>query len=93
VAYYKGAASHAQCGPSAAEVAFRLGCTSRPDASGNYACRCPCDLHKHGDRSPSLSVKDGRDGRVLLFCHAGGNYRDVRAALVRLGVLPARARP
>jgi hypothetical protein len=39
-----------------------------------------------------LSVKDGRDGRVLLFCHAGGDYRDVRAALVRLGVLPARAR-
>jgi hypothetical protein len=39
-----------------------------------------------------LSVKDGRDGRVLLFCHAGGNYHDVRAALVRLGVLPARER-
>jgi hypothetical protein len=92
VAYYKSTASQAQCGPSAAEVAFKLGCTARPDASGNYACRCPCDLHKHGDRSPSLSVKDGRHGRVLLFCHAGGDYRDVRAALVRLGVLPVRSR-
>ena len=93
MAYYKSAASRAQCGPSAAEVAFKLGCTSPPDASGNYACRCPCSLHKHGDRSPSLSVKDGRDGRVLLFCHAGGSYRDIRAALERHGVLPTWARP
>jgi hypothetical protein len=40
-----------------------------------------------------LSVKDGRDGRILLFCHAGGAYRDVRAALERLGILPAQAWP
>jgi hypothetical protein len=59
VAYYKSAASRAQCGPSAAEVAFKLGCTSPPDASGDYACRCSCGLHKPGGRSPSLSVKAG----------------------------------
>jgi hypothetical protein len=92
VAHYKNLTPHTQYRPNAAEVAFKLGCTSSPDASGNYACRCPCGLHKHGDRSPSLSVKDGRDGRVLLFCHAGGSYRDIRAALERLGVLPTRTR-
>lgn len=30
-------------------------------------CRCP----SHDDRNPSLSVSEGNDGRVLLYCHAG----------------------
>jgi hypothetical protein len=32
-----------------------------------YMARCPA----HEDRTPSLSVKDGADGRVVLYCHAG----------------------
>ena len=29
--------------------------------------RCPA----HDDREPSLSIRDGGDGRVLVHCHAG----------------------
>ena len=39
-----------------------------PSASGNgYSCRCPA----HEDRSPSLTIGVGDDGRVLLHCHGG----------------------
>jgi phage/plasmid primase-like uncharacterized protein len=35
---------------------------------GTYGvCRCP----SHDDARPSLSVSEGRDGRVLVHCHAG----------------------
>jgi putative DNA primase/helicase len=49
-------------------------------------------LHRHGDANPSLSVKDGENGRPLLFCHAGGDFRDIVAALERRGILPRRER-
>lgn len=42
-----------------------------------YAARCPA----HNDRSPSLSVSEGDDGRVLLHCHAGCEAGAVVAAL------------
>ena len=41
-----------------------------PDAkrSGNgWSARCPA----HDDGSPSLSISEGDDGRILLHCHAG----------------------
>ncbi|MGF1552362.1 MAG: toprim domain-containing protein [Paracoccaceae bacterium] len=54
------------------------------------AC-CPA----HGDRRPSLSIADGRDGRLLLRCHAGCDFRDILAALAGMGLVdsaaPARA--
>ena len=39
----------------------------------NGNCRCPA----HDDRSASLSVKQGDDGRILLYCHAGCETKDV----------------
>ena len=42
-----------------------------------WKARCPA----HDDRSPSLSVSEGRDGRVLLKCFAGCSAEDVLAAL------------
>jgi hypothetical protein len=77
--------------PSAREVSLRLKGETRPDRAGNYTCHCPGPTHKNGDANPSLSVKDGASGRPLLFCHAGCDYRDIVAALERLGILP-RAR-
>jgi hypothetical protein len=35
----------------------------------------------HDDRSPSLRIARGRDGRVVLYCHAGCTTQDVRAVL------------
>ncbi len=46
---------------------------------------CPA----HHDRTPSLSISQGEDGRLLLFCHAGCRFEDIVAAAgigsVRLG--------
>lgn len=41
------------------------------------AARCPA----HEDRSPSLSIAEGADGRALLHCHAGCETSAVVAAL------------
>jgi len=45
--------------------------------SRGYLARCPA----HSDRSPSLSIATGHDGRVLLTCRAGCNTADVLAAM------------
>jgi hypothetical protein len=42
-----------------------------------WIARCPA----HDDRSPSLSLGEGSDGRVLLYCHAGCTLDAVCAAL------------
>lgn len=46
------------------------------------AWTCPA----HDDRHASLSVKEGRDGRVLLTCHAGCTFESIVKAL---GLEPA----
>lgn len=45
--------------------------------SDAYLARCPA----HDDRHPSLSVSEGKDGRILLHCWAGCTTGDVLAAL------------
>lgn len=45
--------------------------------AGRWKARCPA----HNDRSPSLSIREGDDGRVLLFCHAGCSLDSILAAL------------
>jgi hypothetical protein len=85
-----GPLSFAVAYPTACEIAARLKGETRPDGSGNYSCHCPGPMHKNGDANPSLSVKDGANGRPLLFCHAGCDFRDIVAALERRGILPRR---
>jgi putative DNA primase/helicase len=51
-----------------------------------FLCHCPCSLHKRGDLNPSLSVKDGPNGRLLLHCFADGDYADVVAGLKAKGL-------
>ena len=46
-------------------------------AGGTWMARCPA----HDDREPSLSITDGRNGKVLVRCHAGCDQDDVIAAL------------
>ena len=45
--------------------------------------RCPA----HDDREPSLSISDGKDGKVLVRCHAGCDQRDLIAALRARGAM------
>ena len=56
---------------------------------GSYGtARCPA----HDDRSPSLSLKDGRDGEMLLHCFAGCEFHRIRDALSsRLALSPSAA--
>lgn len=42
-----------------------------------YIAKCPA----HEDKKPSLSVSNGDDGRVLIYCHAGCETSDILAAI------------
>ena len=46
-------------------------------SSTGWTARCPA----HEDRTPSLSVREGDDGRVLVHCHAGCVTEKVCAAV------------
>ena len=49
----------------------------------------PCPLPSHGrgkgDRNPSLSIADGRDGRLLVTCYAGCDRAEILRALAGFG--------
>ena len=51
-------------------------------AGATWMARCPV----HEDRSPSLSITTGKDGKVLVRCHAGCDQRDLIAALRERGL-------
>lgn len=61
----------------------------RATGRGQWLARCPA----HEDRSPSLSVRELDDGRILLHCFAGCAVRDALQAVgLDLGDLfPERA--
>jgi hypothetical protein len=57
---------------------------------GGYgSARCPA----HDDAHPSLSVKDGAEGKLLVHCHAGCSQDDVVAALKDRELWPAAGWP
>lgn len=56
------------------ELVTRL--NARKNGSG-WMAKCPA----HDDKNPSLSISEGRDGRVLLFCHAGCTTEAIVAAM------------
>jgi putative DNA primase/helicase len=68
---------------SAAAIARALG---GHRAGAGWAARCPA----HEDRSPSLSIADARDGRLLLYCHAGCVFAQVLGALRARGLVDGR---
>jgi putative DNA primase/helicase len=51
-------------------------------AGATWMARCPV----HDDRAPSLSITSGKDGKVLVRCHAGCEQRDLIAALHERGL-------
>jgi putative DNA primase/helicase len=51
-------------------------------AGTTWMARCPA----HADREPSLSIKDGDGGRVLVRCHAGCDQERVIATLRSRGL-------
>jgi hypothetical protein len=61
---------------AAAKILDRLDYV-RPTAPGKWVARCPA----HEDRSPSLSIRQLDDGRVLLYDFGGCETEDVLTAL------------
>jgi putative DNA primase/helicase len=57
-------------------------------AGATWMARCPV----HEDRSPSLSITTGNDGKVLVRCHAGCDQRDLIAALQGRGLWQTNGR-
>ena len=51
-------------------------------AGRTWMARCPA----HEDRTPSLAIREGRDGKVLVRCHAGCSQWDVIGALRDRGI-------
>lgn len=75
------------------QVASKL--SARKSASG-WTAKCPA----HEDKTASLSITEGRDGRVLLHCHAGCKVSDIASAMgIEMGELfapdeaPKKERP
>jgi len=66
---------------TAREVLARLDGVQR--SGDGWVARCPA----HDDKSPSLKVSEGRDGRVLMHCHARCSFDAIVAAL---GLEPAQ---
>jgi hypothetical protein len=61
---------------TAAKVLHRVA-GIKQTGSGRWICRCPA----HEDRSPSLSIREAEDGRVLIHCFSGCETIDVLAAI------------
>jgi len=50
--------------------------SAKPSGSG-WQARCPA----HDDRTASLTIREGDDGRTLVHCHAGCPTEDIVAAV------------
>ena len=48
---------------------------------GKWSASCPGPLHNHGDRSPSLSIATGDDGRALIRCFTGCSPSEIVSAV------------
>src|SRR4051812_44634091 len=46
-------------------------------AGGQCKVKCPA----HDDKTASLAVKEGDDGKIVLFCHAGCSTDRILAAM------------
>src|SRR6516165_11849545 len=69
---------------SAEQIARALGGAAR--TGRGWVARCCC----HEDNNPSLSLRDGDDGKLLVKCFAGCDPRDILAELRRRGLLDDR---
>lgn len=57
-------------------------------AGSGWTARCPA----HDDRTPSLSIRDAEDNKVLVRCHAGCDQERVITALRRRGLWAENSR-
>ncbi|WP_425311181.1 phage/plasmid primase, P4 family [Leptospirillum ferriphilum] len=70
---------------SAEDLATALG--GKRDGTQFIAC-CP----SHDDSTPSLTIRDGDDGRILVYCHGGCRNADVINVLKTMDLWPSPTR-
>lgn len=70
-------AVHAGAAPAAVDLASFVAGLSGTWQGGGFRARCPA----HDDREPSLSINVGKDGGLVLKCHAGCQTVDVLTAM------------
>lgn len=70
---------------TAADIARALGGAKRHGVE--WDARCPA----HDDANPSLSLREGDDGKILFRCHAGCSQQQVFDALRARGLLERRS--
>ena len=71
----------------AEQIANELG-GARRNGNGWWSTRCCC----REDKNPSLSLRDGDNGTLIVKCHKGCDPRDIKAELRRRGLLDDRQR-
>lgn len=63
-------------------IARQLGGAKKTPAG--YLCVCPC--HDDSAKRPSLSIAEGKNGRVVVNCLAGCGWKDIKTKLQSLGL-------
>jgi hypothetical protein len=71
---------------TAREIALAFGGSGAPSASGWHDIRCPA----HDDRSASCGIKDERDGKIAVKCHAGCERDAILDAVEAKGLVVRR---
>src|SRR6516162_4299750 len=71
---------------TAREIALAFGGSGAPSASGWHDIRCPA----HDDRSASCGIKDERDGKIAVKCHAGCERGAILDAIEAKGLVVRR---
>ena len=70
---------------NASEIAHELMARPRRNGSG-WLVLCPV----HGDKRPSLSIREGKDGKILVKCFSGCEGREILTTLREMGLLDGR---
>lgn len=50
--------------------------------------RAPCPVREHSSDKRPFAIKDGHDGRPLIYCHAGCAFEDIVSELKSRGLWP-----
>lgn len=72
----KGSAGGCDGGPVIADILPRLS-KVRETGRGNWIACCPA----HEDSSPSMTMREEKDGRILVRCHAGCSFEEIVTAV------------
>ena len=71
---------------TARDIALAFGGSGAPSASGWHDFRCPA----HDDKTASCGVKDERDGKIAVKCHAGCKRDAILDAIEAKGLVVRR---